>query len=306
MLGLIGLLAGAELITRASLGLSHRFRLSEGFIGLVVLSLGTSLPEIVVTIAGALEKRAGIDTSGIIIGNIIGSSMGNMALILGITGLLGGTIAVYKREIWIQGISLVSSTLAFLVFAQDGRITRQEGLILMAGYVLYFIFAQKLNKSVSATKAKKRKGLGKLLFQLMFGLIIIAQSSEWVITSGIGLAIQLGINQVVIGAILVGIGTSLPELVVSINAFVKGAKELSVGNLLGSNVVNVLLALGGGAVISEWEIDRRVATFDLPFLLFSMVVVILFMLSRKKFERKESFLMVCLFVVYVSLKLMGW
>ena len=140
----------------------------------------------------------------------------------------------------------------------------------------------------------------------MFGLIIIAQSSEWVITSGIGLAIQLGINQVVIGAILVGIGTSLPELVVSINAFVKGAKELSVGNLLGSNVVNVLLALGGGAVISEWEIDRRVATFDLPFLLFSMVVVILFMLSRKKFERKESFLMVCLFVVYVSLKLMGW
>ena len=141
---------------------------------------------------------------------------------------------------------------------------------------------------------------------LITGLIIIFQSSTWVITTGVDLAIQFGINQIVIGAILVGIGTSLPELVVSMNALSKGAKNLAISNLVGSNVVDILLALGLGATISSWKVDRHVALFDLPFLLFTMVIVVLFMLSRRKLERKESLLMIALYVVYVSLKLIGW
>jgi len=307
MLGLVGLWLGAELITKGALGISRKFGLSESFIGLIVLSLGTSLPEIVVTIAGAIEKNAGMDTSGIVIGNIIGSSMGNMALILGLTGLLGGAIKISKKEAWFQGASLVLATLLFWLVSQDGLITKQEGYVLIITYVFYFLFTKSTNQNTATLpKPKKKHGFKKLLIQLIGGMVLIAQASEWVISSGIEIAVQLGISQVVIGAILVGIGTSLPELVVSVNAFFKGARELSVGNLLGSNIVNTLLALGVGASISGWEVDRKTAVFDIPFLLFCMIIVVLFMLSRKKFERKESLLMISLFVIYVSLKLIGW
>ena len=307
MLGLVGLWLGAELITKSALGISRKFNFSESFIGLIVISIGTSLPEIMVTLAGALEKSSEVNTTGIVMGNIIGSNLGNMAFILGLTGLLGGSIKLAQTEVRSQGLALVFSTLMFLAFASDGRINKYEGLILISAYIFYFFFTKStsaVNKAVA--KTKKRHGLGKLLLQLIIGLIVIAQASDWVINSAIELAVQLGINQLVIGVILVGIGTSLPELVVSVTAFFRGARELSVGNLLGSNIVNTLLALGLGATISDWEIDRRMATFDLPYLLFVMIISVLFMFSRKKLERKESLLMIALYTVYISLKLIGW
>lgn len=307
MLGLIGLWVGAELITKSALGISRKFNLSESFIGLIVISIGTSLPEIMVTLAGALQKSPEINTTGIVMGNIIGSNLGNMAFILGLTGLLGGSIRLAQTEVRSQGLALIFSTLMFLAFASDGRINKYEGLVLISAYIFYFFFT-KSTSAVTKTvaKTKKKHGLGKLLIHLIIGLIVIAQSSNWVINSAIELAVQLGINQLIIGVILVGIGTSLPELVVSVTAFLRGAKELSVGNLLGSNIVNTLLALGLGATISEWEIDRRMATFDLPYLLFVMIISVLFMFSRKKLERKESLLMIALYTVYISLKLIGW
>lgn len=307
MLGLVGLWLGAELITKSALGISRKFHLSESFIGLVVISLGTSLPEIMVTLAGALEKTPSINTTDIVIGNIIGSNLGNMAFILGLTGLLGGTIKMSQIAVRSQGLALVFSVLMFLVFASDGRINKFEGLVLIFTYVTYFFFTKFTNSiTTSVPKARKKHGLGKLLLQLLIGLMVIAQASDWVISSGIELAVELGVSELIIGVILVGIGTSLPELVVSVTAFFKGARELSVGNLLGSNIVNTLFALGLGAVISGWEIDRKTATFDLPYLLFVMIVAVLFMFSRKKLERKESLLMIALYFVYVSLKLMGW
>ncbi len=309
MLGLVGLLFGAELITRSSLLISRKFGLSEGFIGLVVLSLGTTLPEIMVTIAGALEKRMGVESSGIVIGNVIGSSMTNMALIFGLSGLLGGVIHITRKEAWSYGFSLVAATSLFVFTAQDGAITQKEAWLLVAGYFGYVFLAKKVNSQHNQTKPFKKnqvKKLGKLLFQLIGGLALIAQSSQWVIEAAITLAIELGVSQVVIGAILIGIGTSLPELVIALTALVKGSRDLSVGNLLGSSIVNMLLALGVGGLIAGWTIERRVATFDLPFLLFCVVIITLFMLSRKRLERREAILMLSLFVVYVSLKLMGW
>lgn len=306
MLGLVGLWLGAELITKSALGISRKFNLSESFIGLIVISIGTSLPEIMVTIAGAIEMKAGINTTDIVIGNIIGSNLGNMAFILGLTGLLGGAIKLTQTKVRNQGLALVFSVLMFLAFASDGKINKYEGLILISAYIFYFFFTKSTTSIASSLPKTNKHGFGKLLLQLVAGLIVIAQSSNWVINSGINIAIQLGVSQLIIGVILVGIGTSLPELVVSVTAFFRGAKELSVGNLLGSNIVNTLFALGLGATISGWEIDRKTATFDLPYLLFVMIIAVLFMFSRKKLERKESLLMVALYTVYISLKLIGW
>jgi cation:H+ antiporter len=307
MLGLLGLWIGSEFIMRGSLGLSRRLGWSEGFVGLVILSLGTDLPEIVVSITGAMQKKQGIDTSGIVVGNVIGSNMSQMVLVFGLIGLFGGVMKISKKEGVPQGISLILATLMFLVVSNDGLITQKESYLMLLAYGFYFLFVSRLN-SHSKPQKKKRKQLSlvKILGFMIIGLGVIFQASEWVISHGLNLAVDLGVNQLVIGAILVGIGTSLPELVVSMNALSKGARELSVGNLVGSNVVDILLALGLGGTITSWNVDRQVAMFDMPFLLLSMVIVVLFMLSRKKLDRKESILMLALYAVYVSLKLIGW
>jgi cation:H+ antiporter len=306
MLGLLGLWIGSEFIMRGALGLSRNLGWSEGFIGMIILSLGTDLPEIVVSVTGAIEQNKGMDTSGIVVGNVIGSNLGQMVLTFGLVGLLGGVIKIPKKEGWSQGISLILATVLFLVVASDGLISQQDGWILLLSYGLYFLFVSRMNHKARPLKKAKKQNLIKLLAYLLIGLGIIFQASEWVISSGVELAIQFGINQLVVGSILVGIGTSLPELVVSMSALAKGAREMSLGNLVGSNIVDILLALGLGATISPWKVDRQVAMFDLPFLLFCMVIVVMFMLSRKKLERKESVLMLSLYAVYVSLKLIGW
>lgn len=307
LFGLVGLWLGAELLTRGALDIARKFGLSESFIGFTILALGTDFPEIMVAMTGAFEQRFfGKPTSGIIIGNIIGSNMGQIALVLGIVGMIG-VLKFKKKQVVRQGLMLVASTLLFLLLASDGLISRADGIVFLLFYVAYFLF---LSRSHKLFKKKLGKRKVKISWasraMLFFGLFIIAGASHLVITHGVKMAVTLGVSQMIVGIILVGIGTSLPELVVSVNAALKGSNGLSIGNLVGSNIIDILLALGFSSQISSWTIDRRVVEFDLPFLLFTVIVVVLFLLTRGKLERKESFLILGLYIVYVSLKLSGF
>lgn len=305
-IGLVGLWFGAELVIRGALGLARRFGLSETFIGLIVLALGTDLPEIMVSVTGALEQLKGVNTSGIIVGNVIGSNMSNMVFVLGSVGLLGGSMAINKKEMWWQSISVIAATLLFLFLSADGVISRTEGWAFLAAYLFYFVVVSRTQTKLLAKRLYKKQPWWKLVSILLIGIIVLGEASNRVISSGIEIAATLGVSQLIVGALLVGVGTSLPELVVSTKAVLRGANDLSVANLVGSNIINILLALGIAAVISGLTIERHVAQFDLPFLLFTMVVVALFTLSRGKLERRESLLLLSLYVVYVSLKLLGW
>ena len=291
---------------RGALGLARKFGLSENFIGLIVLALGTGLPEIMVSVTGAIEHGKGVDTAGIVVGNIIGSNMSNMVFVLGSVGILGGSMVMKKQEVWRQGLAVVAATLLFLVFASDGLISRTEGWAFLVTYLFYFIIVSRSQAKTPVKKRKHKQPPWKLALILLAGIILLGEASNRVIESGIEIAASLGVSQLVVGAVLVGVGTSLPELVVSVKAAMQGAKDLSVSNLVGSNIINILLALGLAAVISGLPIERHVAQFDLPFLLFTMIVVALFSLSRGKLERKESWLLLGLYGVYVSLKLLGW
>ena len=316
LLGLVGLWLGAELITRGALKIAHRMGLSESFIGLTILAFGTDFPEIMVGVTGAVEKRFnGIDSSGIILGNIIGSNMGQIALVLGIVGLLN-VLKFKKRQVWSHGLMLVASTLLFWVVALDGVISRSDGIIFLLFYLVYFVFLEFSNrrfnlslkvKHLARKKIKKKKRISwQSVAQLFSGLLIIAGASHWVISHGVDLAVQMGMSQVVVGVILVGVGTSLPELVVSVNAAIKGANDLSLSNLIGSNIVDILIALGGSALITDWNVSRGIVFFDIPYLLFTVVVVVLFLITKRKLERGESILILGLYVVYVSLKIGGF
>ncbi|HCR81411.1 MAG: CaCA family Na(+)/Ca(+) antiporter [Candidatus Pacebacteria bacterium GW2011_GWB1_47_8] len=303
-LSLLGLWLGADFITKGALGLARLFGLSESFIGMTLLALGTSFPEIMVALAAAREQAAGTPTSGIVIGNVIGANMSLMALVLGAVGLMG-VITISRQKMRVQGTALVVSTGLFLLFAGDGVINRTEGIVFLVMYVLYLFFLN-MSKRNGLKPPGKKQPLAKLLFLLGIGVMVIGEASHYVIESGVNIAAGLGVDQLVVGALLLGVGTTLPELTIAIRASLKGSNQLSLGNLVGSNVVDILLVLGLGALITDWQIEARVVQFDLPFLLLSMMVASLFMMSRGKLVRREAALLLSLYAVYVALKLMGW
>ena len=313
--GLIGLWAGADAVTKGSLGIARKLGLSETFIGMTILALGTDLPEVIVSVTGAIEQSAGVETAGLVIGNIVGSTMGQIGLVLGIAGVMK-VLEIDKQEIISNGSIMIASALAFWLFAQDGFLSPAEGIFLLIGYALYLIILGTNERKMSklAKKHSKHKRILKkyrhpiwyFLLELAIGLVVIAATSHLVITEGLVIAEMLNISQMLVGIIMIGVGTSLPELVVSINAILRGSSGLSVGNLIGSNIVDILLALGLSATIGGWKVPRNITTFDLPFLMVTSIIIILFLLSRKKLERKESFLVLALYYGYIMLKLQGF
>lgn len=307
---LIFLWLGADLITKAALRIAKSLGISEGFVGLTIVALGTSFPEITMSINGALQKLVGqSDTSSIVLGNLIGSSLNQLTLVIAVAGLLR-VMNFHKNKVFFDSVFAVAAITAFYVVIQDGFVSRQEGLVLLLFYVLYLLFLSRRNFMQQLQSKVKKKLLRRKIYwldllRLFLGIVILGQASSVVLARGVLLASQLGVSETTVGILILGFGASLPELIVSINAAMRGALSLSVNNLVGSSVVNVFLALGSGALISGWNVDRHLVQFDLPYLLFSVIVVVLFILTKNKLQKNESILILSLYLIYVSLKVMG-
>ena len=238
---------GAELVTRAAIKIAKSLAMSEAFIGLTIVAIGTSFPEIIIAVTGAIRQLNGIDSSQIVIGNVIGSSMANLALILGIVGLLK-VIKLQKTELLLDMLMLVVSTTIFYFLGQDGIINREDGILLILFYLVYLLFLNRQNlkkqsllcKKNKKIKTKKIQKINYLnFFQLVLGLVILCKASQMVLSHGVLIASMLGVNEMLVGILLVGLGSSLPELMVSITAMRKGSTALSLNNLIGSNILNV-------------------------------------------------------------------
>jgi len=313
LLAIFLLWLGAESVTKAAIKIAKSLALSESFIGLTIVAIGTSFPEIVISVTGAIQNLNGEETSQIVLGNVIGSGMANLALVLGILGIFK-VIKLKKTELLLDMLMLVMSTTIFYLVSQDGLIGLQDGILLILFYFIYLLFLNRQNfkKQTLLFRRKKfkKKRLKKIKFahllQLIFGLIILSKASQMVLDAGVVLAENLGINEMLVGILLVGLGSSLPELMVSVNAILKGSTALSLNNLIGSNILNVFLALGVSSTISTWEVSRQVVRFDIPYLLFTSIVAVLFMLSKNKFERNESLLMISLYAIFIVLKISGF
>lgn len=308
LLGLVGLWLGSDWVTRAALQISKRLGLSPLFVGLTILAIGADFPEIIVSFTGAIKQLNGEPMSDLVAGNIIGSNMAQMSLILGLSGLFK-VLKINRREALKNGLMLIASTFLVILLAMDGLISRADGLVMVMAYLIYFLSLQRQTSwSVFSGHLKRRFTKASWLpwIQMVAGLAVVVGSSNLVLDKGLIMARALNINQMLIGVIFIGLGTSLPELVVSINALIKGESSLSVGNLIGCDLVDILVAFGGSAMVGGWQVSRQMATFDLAYLLFTVVVVVLFLLTRGKLERKESILLISLYGVYLSLKLLGF
>lgn len=306
IVGLVGLWLGTELVIKGAVNIANHFGLSHVFIGIAILAIGTDLPEVIIAIDASIKSLVvGVDTSGIIVGNAIGSAYSQISLVLGIVGLFT-SLTIGKKNLYESGVMLLASVLLFLFLGIDESISRIDGFILIIVYGIYY-FRLLRNESARSKirKKKSRKGIEKNAFILAGGILIVFFASRLVVTHALEFADNQGLKQSFVGIIIIGIGTSLPELAVSLNAVRKKAYGLSVGNLIGSNIFDLLVPVGLGSTISKIKIDKMLINFDLPVLFGLSLVVLFFFYKKKGLQRIEALLLVIIFIVYGFLKVIG-
>jgi cation:H+ antiporter len=301
IVALLGLWLGTEITVRQALRLAAALRLSPMFVGLTILAIGTDLPELVLSIEAGLQRLTGVETSGLAVGNAIGSCLGQIGFALGVTGLFG-YVTLGKRRGWSDGVMLLGSIAIFFMLGVDGEFTRIDGGILITVYLVYFATTVRRERF---EKAKRRSGsiegglqIGALCF---LGFLIVAASSHLAIKSAVALAEEWGIAQTFVGIVLIGIGTSLPELAVSLSAVFKKQGALSAGNILGSNIFDMLVAPGAAAVIAGLNVDSpSMFTIDLLALLAISLLALYFFKHRKGLQKGEAFTLVIAYIVYIA------
>ena len=303
--GLIGLWLGTELVIKGAVNIAEYYKLSQVFVGLAILSIGTDLPEIVIAINASLHNAIGnIDTSGIIIGNAIGSSFNQISIVLGSVGILG-YLTLKRRHLYEDGVMLLGSVLLVTLLGIDGIITRVDGIVLIIVYLIYYfrlLHQERIGKKI---KKKFSKDIRKDFLFLIVGIVIIIFTSELVVDNSINFADNFGIKQSFVGIVIIGLGTSLPELALALNALRKKASGLSVGNLIGSNIFDMLIPVGMGATISELQIEKSLILFDLPFLFLLSFIVLFFFYKKKGLQKNEAVILIGIFVIYATLKIVG-
>tara|TARA_B100000683_G_scaffold64907_1_gene63409 strand:+ start:2798 stop:3718 length:921 start_codon:yes stop_codon:yes gene_type:complete len=292
LLGLIFLIVGGDLLVRSAVSFADKFGVSSFLIGVTVVSFGTSAPELMVSIQAAMDQAADIS-----IGNVLGSNIANIALVLGISVVIKPLeidTNTYKLSWWVM---LVSSLL-FILFLLDNVITKMEGLMLIAGLFCFIILSIKRNISNEESIISKINIQTAILF-FVLGAIGLYSGSELFVESAISIASFFDVPKFVIGITVVALGTSLPELVTSIVALAKGQNNISLGNLIGSNVFNVFAVLGITSLIQELSTKSILLFLDFGVMLAVMLVFGYYLFIRKKISRTAGFVLLFGYISYI-------
>ncbi len=302
ILGMIGLLASAELLIWALQVIAMKLKISGTFLGLTVLSIGTSFPEIGTHIIASIDILKGVEASGIAVGTNIGSNLMQITLILGIAAIITKVYA--DKKLLKRDYTVMMATIVLLFFlAINGYISRFEGFVLVALYIIYLRRLGKLEHFVekigNKNSRKNNKSLAKYYFYTVLGLGLLLFTANIVVKNAVALSQLWGIEESFIGAVIIGFGTALPEFATATSALRRKLTGMSVGVLIGSNITNPLFGLGLGALISGYSVGRHILLFDLPAWFFVSAVALMFFIRKGKIERKEGIVLVCLYLIYV-------
>jgi cation:H+ antiporter len=308
-LGLLGLWLGSQLSIRGFENVARHFRVSHLFIGLTVVAIGTSMPEIAVSVIGAVDILMGADmsaVSGIVVGNKIGSYINQLTLIMGLVGL-AGLMTITKRELMREGTMLILSITLYSLVSLDLTITPLEGAVVTLAYLLYFFYLVKQEAPHRST-SKVEEGRPKMhpfkdFLMILIGMGVLLYAAEMVLESSVHLAELWHIPPSVTGLLIVGLGTGLPELTLDITALRRGATGMAVGDMIGSNICDILFSLGAGAMISGFTVDPVLLWFDTPFMFLIAFLVLGLFMRNLRLERKEALVLILVYVSYVGLKL---
>lgn len=297
LIGLTLLVVGADWFVKGAAGLADAFGVAPIVVGLTVVAYGTSMPELVVSSVAALDGR-----SAIALGNVIGSNIANIGLILAVTALVSPPTvegSLLKRELPV----LVASALFVPVVLWDGVISRPEGLLLLLGAVAFTwatvrfaatvgvgdpVLADTLEQAESQTPHGSKLRLS--LFAVA-GLAMLLMGGKWFVDAAVDVAASLGVSERVIGLTVVAVGTSLPELAASLVAALRGHSAMAVGNVIGSNIFNVLFVLGTTSIVFPIAGEVQSMKQDLVLMLAFTLVAVLFMRGSRQISRVEGALL---------------
>lgn len=302
--GLVGLFWGGEWLVQGAARLARSLGVSTLVVGLTVVAIGTSAPELLVSVGAALEG-----SSDIALGNVIGSNIANIALILGIAGLIYPVsvhVMLLRREIPIMiGISVLA-----YILMNDGVLSAGDGLILLIIIVLFLLFLvisarreQKIKHNIPEDEEDltfKPEQVNRPIeaLRLVAGLSILMVGAQLTVDNAVTLARAAGISELVIGVTLIAVGTSLPELVTSVMAAIRRESDIAIGNVVGSNIMNLGLILGASSAISPITVQEQVLTLDIWVMLAFTLILFPFALNQR-LSRLESLLFLIGYVAFV-------
>jgi cation:H+ antiporter len=303
LLGLVLLVAGGELLVRGAVQLAERFRISPLLIGLTLVGFGTSTPELVTSLQAAFAG-----SPGIAVGNVVGSNIANILFILGLTAIIF-PVVIAKETFKRDGIVLALSTLMCLGAVLYGYLTPVLGVIFvasLAGYI-YYAFRQERQSNAAADAASggvsdaPSPSAPMIALDLLFvigGLALTILGARFLVTSAIEIARDFNVSETIIGLTIVAVGTSLPELVTSVMAALRKHSDIAFGNIVGSNIYNVLGILGVTAIIKPIDVPPQIASLDIWVMIGATVLLIITATSRWRIGRVEGGIMLAAYVGY--------
>ena len=294
----LGLVAkGGDLFVDSSIAIGHALRVPRFVIGGTLVSLATTTPELVVS---AMASRVG--DSGIALGNAIGSCICNIGLIIGTVALLT-PVEVEKRDFVRRAAWMVSAAVLVVVFTWDRTLSRPLAVLLMTFSFAYlawdYLGIRRRRRQAVAAEAPDTSGLTKAVGLFALGAVLIVFGSQLLVDSGRSLAAALGVPSIIIGLSVVAIGTSLPELVTGVSAARKGVPDLSLGNIIGANILNLFLIIGLSGTINPLTLDRFTQFYSYGWLAVFFAAFI-GLATTGLFHRRGGLLLLGLYVVYVA------
>ena len=312
----IGLLTvGGNFLIRGALGISKRAGISPLLTGLVIVGFGTSMPELVVSVGAALSGQPDIA-----IGNVVGSNIANILLVLGLCAAIT-PLFISPLSLRRDAVAVMASSCLFMLIVLDGSLSWIDATILLSSLVGYLIWAYRTEKKANMPLANmledkitedeiteeetteiavKPKAIIWTVAETIGGLALLIAGSQILLKGAVGIAIGLGVSEAVIGLTLVAVGTSLPELTISVIAAFRKQADVAIGNILGSNIFNLLGILGVSAILQPIAVAGRVIGFDQWVMLGSSILLYLFLLSGRKLSRVEGSLLLLGYFAYIA------
>lgn len=306
IIGFILLIKGADIFVDGAAKIAKKFGIPAIIVGLTIVSLGTSAPELAVSLIASFEGN-----NGITIGNVLGSNIFNTLMVLGVTSIIM-PIVIKKRSVIkdyiiniVVSIVLLMLTFGRVLLNKEAALTRISGIILLILciiYTLYLIKSDKGRKEDDDSEEEEDIKILNCIIKIVLGIIGIIAGGNLVVNSASDIAYSFGLSDKLVGLTIVAVGTSLPELVTTIIASIKGENDIAIGNVLGSNIFNILLILGVSSSINPIPISS-VLLIDILFLISISIILGIFMFKGKKdklkLDKLEGLILILLYVGYM-------
>lgn len=298
LVGFILLIGGADWLVRGAVAIANKLKIPSIIVGLTIVAFGTSTPEFVVSIKAALNGAGGIS-----IGNIVGSNIANILLILGVAGVISSVTC--EKKVFLRDWSfMMFTTVLFTVFALTGKFVSWHGWIMLA-LLLGFIVFNYINSKNSEESEETQSPLADKNWLLVIavttlGLIAILYGSDLLVKGAVDLAKIFGISEAIIGLTIVAVGTSMPELATTVVAAVRKQNGVALGNVVGSNIWNIVFIMGATSTIVDIEVVRQILVYDIWVMMFATFILLPIMMTQAKLNRIEGILFLLLYIVYIT------